>query len=201
VAPAADTPVAAPVTRSIKTASAAPEAPIADEPAVISPRAPATVTTIAVVRPTAPLARTEAAEPASFTTASIAPAAVPESAPDERLPRAVATLAVNRQSFKQDTRGYHSCESGERIVTSFYWEGKHTASGEKFDPDRRFAAAHRSLPFGTRLMITNPRTGQSVIVTVNDRGPYARGVTLDLTRSAALAIGMSGTGAVCMARL
>jgi rare lipoprotein A len=156
-----------------------------------------------VVRPAAAAARTEAAAPPpappAFRTASATPTATPDT--DPHIPRAVATLTVNRQTFKPDTRGYHSCASGERIITSFYWEGKHTASGEKFDPDRRFAAAHRTLPFGTRLMITNPRTGKSVIVTVNDRGPYAKGVTLDLTRSAALAIGMEGTGAVCMAKL
>ena len=136
-------------------------------------------------------------------TAALAPTPTHDAAPEPEphLPRAVATLTVTRQTFKQDTGGYHGCAKGERIITSFYWEGKRTASGEKFDPDRRFAAAHRSLPFGTRLMITNPRTGKSVIVTVNDRGPYARGVTLDLTRSAAMAIGMSGTGAVCMAKL
>ena len=117
------------------------------------------------------------------------------------MPRAVATLAVTPQTFKRDTRGYHGCTKGDRIITAFYWEGKRTASGEKFDPDNRFAAAHRTLPFGTRLMITNPRTGKSVIVTVNDRGPYTKGVTLDLTRSAAKTIGMQGTGAVCMAKM
>jgi len=173
-------------------------------PAAPSPRAPTAVTTIAVVRPPAPAAHTEAPTPTApqpFKMASTSPAPMHDTAPEPHMPKAVAALTVNRQTFKQDTRGYHSCATGDRIITSFYWEGKHTASGEKFDPDRRFAAAHRSLPFGTRLMITNPRTGKSVIVFVNDRGPYAKGVTLDLTRSAALAIGMSGTGAVCMAKM
>jgi rare lipoprotein A len=138
---------------------------------------------------------------APFRTASVAPTATPDTAPDPHGPRAVATLSVTPHTFKRDTRGYHDCASGERIISAFYWEGKRTASGEPFDPDRRFAAAHRTLPFGTRLMITNPRTGKSVIVTVNDRGPYTKGVTLDLTRSAAQAIGMQGTGAVCMAKM
>jgi rare lipoprotein A len=170
----------------------------------LAPRAPAAVTTITVVRPPVPAARTEAAVPPpaapEFKTASTAPTATPDTTLEPHVPRAVATLTVNRQTFKQDTRGYHNCSSGERIITSFYWEGKHTASGEPFEPDRHFAAAHRTLPFGTKLMITNPRTGKSVIVTINDRGPYAKGVALDLTRSAALAIGMQGTGAVCMAK-
>jgi peptidoglycan lytic transglycosylase len=196
---------AAPVTRSIKSASLAPQRPAAEAPAVSSATAPTAVTTITVVRPPAPAAHTDAppsTAPQPFKTASTAPAPMHDTAPEPHMPKAVAALTVNRQTFKQDTRGYHSCATGERIITSFYWEGKRTASGEKFEPDHRFrfAAAHRSLPFGTRLMITNPRTGQSVIVTVNDRGPYVKGVTLDLTRSAALAIGMSGTGAVCMAK-
>ena len=112
-----------------------------------------------------------------------------------------ATLTVTPQTFKQDTRGYHDCSSGERIITAFYWEGKHTASGEKFDPDNKFTAAHRSLPFGTKLLITNPRTHKSITVVVNDRGPYTRGVSLDMSRAAAQAIGMQGTGAVCMSKM
>jgi len=57
------------------------------------------------------------------------------------------------------------------------------------------------LPFGTKLMIPNPRTKKSVMVVVNDRGPYTKGVSLDMSRSAAKAIGMQGTGAVCMTKL
>jgi len=59
-------------------------------------------------------------------------------------------------------------------------------------------AAHRTLPFGTHLTVTNPRTGQSVNVVVNDRGPFVRGVSLDLSLAAAKAIGMHGTGSVCI---
>jgi peptidoglycan lytic transglycosylase len=61
-------------------------------------------------------------------------------------------------------------------------------------------AAHRTLPFGTRLTVTNPRNGQSVQVVVNDRGPFISGVSLDLSLGAAQAIGLHGTGAVCMAQ-
>jgi len=182
---------AAPRTRSLNPAAVAAAAPVVDTPVVVPPPAPP------VVHVEAPAPHV----PAPTRTAALAPNPTHDAAPEPREPRAVATLTVTRQTFKQDTSGYHSCAKGERIITSFYWEGKRTASGEPFEPDRRFAAAHRTLPFGTRLMITNPRTGKSVIVTVNDRGPYARGVTLDLTRSAAQAIGMSGTGAVCMAKL
>lgn len=89
------------------------------------------------------------------------------------------------------------CSGGRRIVSAFYSQGQRTASGQRFDP-RAMAAAHRTLPFGTRLTVTNPRTGKSVTVVVNDRGPFVSGVSLDLTLGAAQAIGMHGTGTVCI---
>jgi peptidoglycan lytic transglycosylase len=91
-----------------------------------------------------------------------------------------------------------ACSSGSRrIISAFYSQGRRTASGQPFDP-RGMTAAHRTLPFGTRLTVTNPRTGKSVIVVVNDRGPFVSGVSLDLTLGAAQAIGMHGTGTVCI---
>jgi rare lipoprotein A len=90
--------------------------------------------------------------------------------------------------------------AGQRVISAWYYEGKRTASGARFDPNG-LTAAHRTFAFGTRLNVVNPRTGKSVTVTVNDRGPFVRGVSLDLSRGAAMAIGMRGTGAVCMARL
>jgi rare lipoprotein A len=89
------------------------------------------------------------------------------------------------------------CNGGKRIISAFYWQGQRTASGQRFDP-QAMTAAHRTLPFGTRLTVTNPRTGKSVTVIVNDRGPFVSGVALDLTLGAAQAIGMHGTGAVCI---
>lgn len=121
--------------------------------------------------------------------------------------RALATRIVEPEPVEEpphDTtvhsRGYHSCTTGERIISAFYWEGTHTASGVRFDPDA-MTAAHRTLPFGTRLMVLNPRNGKFVTVTINDRGPFTKGVSLDLSRGAARAIGLQGTGAVCMAKL
>jgi rare lipoprotein A len=89
------------------------------------------------------------------------------------------------------------CNGGKRIISAFYWQGQRTASGQRFDP-RGMTAAHRTLPFGTHLTVTNPRTGKSVTVVVNDRGPFVSGVALDLSLGAAQAIGMHGTGAVCI---
>jgi rare lipoprotein A len=90
-----------------------------------------------------------------------------------------------------------SCNGGRRIISAFYSQGQRTASGQRFDA-HAMTAAHRTLPFGTRLNVTNPRTGKSVIVLVNDRGPFISGVSLDLSLAAAEAIGLRGTGTVCI---
>jgi rare lipoprotein A len=78
-------------------------------------------------------------------------------------------------------------------VASFYTAGTVTASGEKFNTDG-LTAAHPTLPFGTRLRVTNVATGQSVTVRVNDRGPFIRGRIVDVSYSAAATLGMVGEG-------
>jgi rare lipoprotein A len=78
-------------------------------------------------------------------------------------------------------------------VASFYSEGQQTASGEKFDT-HALTAAHPTLPFGTRLRVTNVATGRSVTVRVNDRGPYVPGRVVDVSPSAANALGMVQSG-------
>jgi rare lipoprotein A len=89
------------------------------------------------------------------------------------------------------------CNGGQRVISAYYWEGRHTASGQPFNP-HGMTAAHRTLPFGTHLTVTNPRNGQSVTVVINDRGPFVSGVSLDLSLGAAQAIGLHGTGSVCI---
>src|SRR5216683_1992660 len=71
----------------------------------------------------------------------------------------------------------HGICSGQHVVATFYASGRRTASGQTFDPSG-YAAAHRTLPFGSRVTVTNPRNGRSVTVVINDRGPFTRGVTL-----------------------
>lgn len=68
-----------------------------------------------------------------------------------------------------------------------------TAAGEQYDP-RKFTAAHRTLPFGTRLKVTDRKSGRSVEVVVNDRGPFTRGRVLDLSLAAAKELHMLGRG-------
>jgi rare lipoprotein A len=87
--------------------------------------------------------------------------------------------------------------TGQEVVASYYFGGRRTASGQVF-ASSGMTAAHRTLPFGSQVTVRNPQTGLSVMVVINDRGPFTRGVTLDLSRGAARAIGMHGTQYVCM---
>ena len=73
------------------------------------------------------------------------------------------------------------------------FHGKKTANGEVYD-QMAFTAAHKSLPFGTLLKLTNPRNGKSVVVRINDRGPYIPGRQLDLSKGAAIQLGVMKNG-------
>jgi len=93
--------------------------------------------------------------------------------------------------------------AAETCIASQYgrgdgYGGRRTASGERMNPGA-MTAAHRSAAFGTRLRVTH--NGRSVVVRVNDRGPFVRGRCLDLSAGAARAIGMGGTGRVTIERL
>jgi len=85
-------------------------------------------------------------------------------------------------------------QTASRGVASFYSDTE-TASGEKFDKNE-LTAAHPTLPFGTRLRVTDVSSGRSVTVKVNDRGPYIRGRVVDVSPSAAEALGMVDRGIV-----
>ncbi|KRR15969.1 hypothetical protein CQ12_28870 [Bradyrhizobium jicamae] len=89
--------------------------------------------------------------------------------------------------------GSQSTGRGFSGKASFYGNesGSKTASGQRFNQNA-MTAAHRSLPFGTKLRVTH--RGQSVIVTINDRGPFIKGRVLDLSKGAARAIGLTGAG-------
>jgi len=81
-------------------------------------------------------------------------------------------------------------------TASYYadrFNGQRTASGERFS-NADFTAAHRTLPFGSRVRVTNPRSGASVVVRINDRGPFTHGRTIDLSRAAAQQVGIVRAG-------
>ena len=76
---------------------------------------------------------------------------------------------------------------------SYYKMGKWTANGERYNPNG-LTAAHRTLPFGTRVLVTNPGNGKSVIVRINDRGPFSKKRVLDLSFGAAKVVGLVRAG-------
>lgn len=78
-------------------------------------------------------------------------------------------------------------------IASYYWQDQMTATGERFNR-RDLTAAHRTLPFGTRVRVTRLDTGSSVIVRINDRGPFKENRVIDLSERAAEDIGMTGSG-------
>lgn len=82
-------------------------------------------------------------------------------------------------------------------TASWYHEGSKTANGERYRPDG-ISAAHKTLPFGTRVLVRNQRTGRTVTVRINDRGPFIRGRIIDLSRGAKRLIGMDGLAPVCI---
>ena len=91
--------------------------------------------------------------------------------------------------------GSSSAMAQSGIASVYAYSGGKTASGEKAHPGG-FTAAHRMLPFGTKVTVTNKRNGRSVTVRINDRGPFVRGRIIDLTPAAAHALGFSGLAPV-----
>jgi rare lipoprotein A len=137
----------------------------------------------------------------SFQTVPRAPAGSNRSAIARPTTRPVAVTRKHhvprrtQYALGHKSRG-HSNGGGETKsggVASFYGHDSETASGEKFDPNQ-LTAAHRTLPFGTRLRVTNLANGRSVTVRVNDRGPFVRGRTVDVSSSAAAALQMTERG-------
>jgi rare lipoprotein A len=86
--------------------------------------------------------------------------------------------------------------AGEGLA-SFYGNDLQTASGERFNP-RAMTAAHRTLPFGTKVRVTNKKNGRWVVVRINDRGPFIRGRVIDLTPAGAHTLGFSGLAPVSL---
>jgi rare lipoprotein A len=84
-------------------------------------------------------------------------------------------------------------QSGKASYYADHFKGRRTASGEKYDP-KLYTAAHRTHPFGTWIQVTNTKNGKSVLVKVNDRGPFVQGRVVDLSRAAAEEIGMIAAG-------
>ena len=104
-----------------------------------------------------------------------------------------SSVAVARRMALRDSIAPRSTSRSIEGVASYYWQGSRVASGGKYNPNG-LTAAHRSLPFGTRLRVSDPKTHRSVVVTINDRGPFVHGRVLDLSLGAARAIGLQNRG-------
>lgn len=107
----------------------------------------------------------------------------------------VAALAFGLLSFSGSAMA--QCGGASWYGPGFH--GKKTASGERFNQNA-MTAAHKTLPFGTVVTVKDQRTGKSVKVTINDRGPFHKGRIIDLSKAAATKLGImhAGTGKVCI---
>jgi rare lipoprotein A len=118
--------------------------------------------------------------------------------PQAQPPQAQQPQAQPSQAQQPPKPAGAGCNAGRRVIATSYGQGQRTtSSGERFDP-RGMTAAHRTLPFGTRVTVTNPKTGKSITVVVNDRGPYKKRIEIDLSTAAAKAIGLDGAAPVCV---
>jgi rare lipoprotein A len=149
-----------------------------------------------------PAAAATPARPANIAAKSASTAAKPASAKTGILaqPQSVR-VAIAKAMIKADLMAAKSSggalPSGLASVYAFE-TGSRTASGRKLVLDG-FTAAHRTLPFGTNVVVTNKRNGKTVTVVINDRGPFVKGRVIDVTPAAAKALGFSGLAPVSLA--
>jgi rare lipoprotein A len=102
----------------------------------------------------------------------------------------VATVLAGGAIYTSPAAASPRTETGVASVYS-YEAGSSTASGQKLNPEA-LTAAHKTLPFGTKVRVTNKSNGKTVVVTINDRGPFVRGRIIDVTPAGARALGFSG---------
>jgi len=88
-------------------------------------------------------------------------------------------------------------QAGEWVIASMYWEDKLVSTGKSFNPIG-WHAAHKTLPIGTLIRVSNPKNHRSINVTINDRGPFAPNRDLDLSLGAGTLLGLQGLGTVYM---
>lgn len=126
------------------------------------------------------------------------PDPVATSSSDAEKPLSAQRSAIDLLSSDEDEEGEEEAEvlPSETGLASWYGPGFHkrrTASGERFDM-HAMTAAHRTLPFGTMVCVRSQITGRGVVVRINDRGPHAANRVVDLSRGAAIALGLHGLG-------
>jgi rare lipoprotein A len=112
---------------------------------------------------------------------------------EPRQTRRASRRGARLASLGNDTGSSWSGGGGSHGVASYYWQPQRVASGGWFNPNA-MTAAHKTLPFGTKVRVTHAGNGRSVVVSINDRGPYIKGRIIDLSKAAAGVIGMHGQG-------
>ena len=108
---------------------------------------------------------------------------------------ALFLLSCSGKQVRGDSKGIGYAESGQASFYAMKYHSRKTASGERLD-QYAFTAAHRTLPFGTKVKVTNLENGKSVTVKINDRGPFVKGRVIDLTQAAFKKIGDTGSGLI-----
>lgn len=114
-----------------------------------------------------------------------------------KLPFAAALMACAFLTGAEAQAGGVGVQRGGASWYGPGFHGRKTASGERFNT-HAMTAAHRTLPFGTKVRVVNERNGRSVVVRINDRGPFHRGRVIDLAKAPALALGITGTSYVSL---
>ena len=109
-----------------------------------------------------------------------------------------ATVVTSLVHLTASTAGAGSRDGMDGVASVYAYKAGKTASGERV-ASSAMTAAHRSLAFGTKVKVTNKRSGKSVVVRINDRGPFISGRVIDLTPAAARALGFSGLARVELA--
>lgn len=158
---------------------------------------PTAASTTNAVTPS-PSAKSETATPKPDSTTpkpSTSESTKPTTSSQPKPPSAAAPKTTKSPEHKPKPRATPKTRviSSGTCGASFYGDPQMTASGERFDPSA-MTAAHKTLPLGSRVRVTNPNNGESVIVRINDRGPYVGGRCLDLSEAAFDAIGSTSAG-------
>ena len=111
----------------------------------------------------------------------------------------LAAGAVSAASIANVSRedSFDRIQAGEWVTASMYWEDKVVSTGKTFNPIG-WHAAHKTLPFGTVIRVSNPKNHRSINITINDRGPFIAGRDLDLTLGAGTLLGFKGLGQLYM---
>lgn len=136
-------------------------------------------------------------EPATEPPEAVATIPTPAESNNAALPAEALTDAPSQaESITEQTDSAHHARFFQSGVASFYgkkFQGRRTASGERYDA-HKLTAAHRTLPLGSYARVTAPGSGRTVVVRINDRGPFTRGRAIDLSYAAAAALGLPRAG-------